>query len=139
MSGSSGQGQLGQGGCLHLEYTQCIDTVSCVAPQNRQLRGSAPSDGPPVLYDVALLSPRALADSLGAASFETDAAVSALAKLASNVQRSLQSLHGDRCADCSDTFILPYWYAFLHAPSLPRISCHRRDVIGRQEDAGCKG
>ena len=68
---------------------------------NRQVSGSPPSDTTPVLYDVALLSPRALADSLGAASFQTDAAVSVLAKLAMSLQRSLQSLHGNRCACCS--------------------------------------
>ena len=64
---------------------------------HRQLSGVA-TEGTPLLYDVVLLSPRALADAHGGAAPETDAAVGALARLVSNIQASLQSLHGNRRA-----------------------------------------
>ena len=62
----------------------------------RQQSAAAPS-GTPVLYEAALLSPRALADAYGAASPEADASVGALAALVGRLQSALGSLHGDRC------------------------------------------
>ena len=69
----------------------------------RQRSGAAPS-GTPVLYDAALLSPRALADALGAATPEADAAVGALAAAVGKLRGALGALHGGRCArPCTST------------------------------------
>ena len=61
-------------------------------------RSAAPPSATPVLYDAALLSPRALADTYGAATPEADAAVGALAAAVGKLRGALGTLHGGRWA-----------------------------------------